>query len=147
MGLPPFDPATGYLPSGEHRATWPEVLDRFGWNPVRRALLDGMQEALVLLAAAGCTKVWLDGSFVTAKDEPGDFDAVWADDGGDEERLDPIFYEFAHGRRAQKLRFGGELFPNWIDASSHSRFVDFFQHDSERRSKGIVVIDPSEVLP
>ena len=114
---------------------------------MRRALLDGLHDALALLAEARCTKVWLNGSFVTAKDEPGDFDAVWAEEGVDEERVDPIFYEFAHGRRAQKLRFGGELFPNWIDLSSHSRFVDFFQHDSERRTKGIVVIVPSEVLP
>lgn len=43
---------------------------------MRRALLDGVHEALTLLAEAGCTKVWLNGNFVTAKDEPGDFDAV-----------------------------------------------------------------------
>lgn len=145
MSVPPFDPETGYLPPGEHDASWSEVQERFGWNAARRVLLDGLHEALRLLADAGCTRVWLNGSFVTAKDEPGDFDAVWDDDGIDEDRVDPVFYEFADGRREQKARFGGELFPNWIDLSSQSRFVDFFQHDIERRAKGIVVINPSEV--
>lgn len=147
MTLPPFDAETGYLPPGEHVATWPELLERFGWNPVRRALLDGLYDALTLLAEAGCGKVWLNGSFVTAKDEPGDFDATWDDVGIDEDRIAPIFYDFADGRRAQKLRFGGELFPNWVDLSSHSRFAEFFQSDRDGRAKGIVIIDPREVLP
>jgi hypothetical protein len=38
--LPPFDPDTGRLPVGVHEATWDEVVDRFGWNPRRRQLLD-----------------------------------------------------------------------------------------------------------
>jgi len=39
-------------------------------------VLDGLAEALELLAAVGCRRVWLHGSFVTAKDEPGDFERV-----------------------------------------------------------------------
>jgi hypothetical protein len=38
--LPPFDPDTGRLPVGVQEATWDEVVDRFGWNPSRRQLLD-----------------------------------------------------------------------------------------------------------
>jgi hypothetical protein len=33
-----------------------------------------------------------------------------------------------------------------MDLSSHSLFIDFFQHDRDGRTKGIVVIDPREVL-
>ncbi len=98
-----------------------------------------------MLPEAGCSKVWLNGSFVTAKDEPGDFDAVWDDSGVDEDGIDPIFYDLGDGRLSQKLRFGGELFSNWLNLSSQSRFVEFFQHDLDGRSKGIVVIDPREV--
>ncbi len=87
MSIPPFDPETGVLPTGEHAASWDDVLDRFGWNVTRRRQLDGLVEALALLAEAGCRRVWLNGSFVTAKDEPGDFDAVWDPDGVDTDRL------------------------------------------------------------
>lgn len=77
----------------------------------RRQLLDGLAEAVELLAAAGCTRVWLNGSFVTGKDEPADFDACWDPDGVDLDALDPIFFDLAAGRAHQKARFGGELFP------------------------------------
>jgi hypothetical protein len=76
VSLPPFETTTGRLPPGEHTVTWEEVVDRFGWNRRRRQLLDGLAEALALLADAGCTRVWINGSFVTAKEEPGDFDVV-----------------------------------------------------------------------
>ena len=44
--LPPFDPDTGYLAAGEHVASWDEVVERFGWTPWRRRLLDGLAESL-----------------------------------------------------------------------------------------------------
>lgn len=78
--IPQFDIQTGNLPPGEHEATWEEFVDRFGWNVRRRQLLDGIAESLDLFAAAGCGRVWLNGSFVTTKEEPGDFDAVWDPD-------------------------------------------------------------------
>ena len=65
--IPDFDPATGNLPSGEHVATWQDMLDRFGHTPWRQQLLAGMLEALRLLKAAGCHRAYIDGSFVTAK--------------------------------------------------------------------------------
>ena len=145
MSLPSFDPETGYLPSGEHVASWVEIVDRFGWTSWRRGLLDGLSEAASLLAVAGCRKIWLNGSFVTAKDTPGDFDAVWDDSGVDESGLDPVFFDLARGRKAQKMRFGGELFPNWVNPSSDSLFSEFFQHDRTGRQKGIVVFNPAEV--
>ncbi|MGZ4693313.1 MAG: DUF6932 family protein [Acidimicrobiales bacterium] len=88
--LPPLGPETGLLPAGEHAATWDEVVERFGWNERRRRLLDGLADALELLGAAGCRQVWLNGSFVTAKDEPGDFDACWDTDDVDLDQVDPV---------------------------------------------------------
>ena len=135
----------GYLPAGEHAALWSEIVDRFGWNPWRRSLLDGLDEAASLLGEAGCARVWLNGSFVTAKEVPEDFDAVWDTDGVDQDSLDPIFFQLDDGRAAQKRRFGGELFPNWLNRSSGSRFSEFFQQDRYGYAKGIVVFDPREV--
>jgi hypothetical protein len=143
--IPDFEPGSGYLPPGEHEATWTEIRSRFGWNPRRRELLDGLADALAALAAAGCSTVWLNGSFVTAKDEPGDFDAVWNPSGVDAvvlERLAPELFDFADQRAAQKRRFRGELFPNYVERSSGLPFADFFQTDRLDRPKGIVVVDP-----
>ena len=142
--LPPFDPVTGRLPSGEHAASWDEVVERFGWNERRRRLLDGLADALALLIVAGCWQVSLNGSFVTAKDEPGDFDACWALPGVDLEVLDPVLLDLSNGRRAQKDRFGGEFFPNVVEAGSGLVFADFFQNERDTGRKGVVVIDLTE---
>jgi len=145
--LPPFDATSGRLPEGAHEATWEEVIDRFGWNQRRRRLIDGLGEALLLLAGAGCSRVWLNGSFVTAKEEPADFDAVWDPNGVDLDRLDTVFFDFSDGRRAQKLRFGGELLPNVVESASGLVFAEFFQNERDTSRKGIVVIDPRRMDP
>lgn len=142
--IPPFDPETGRLPPGEHRADWYDVVERFGWNEHRRRLIDGLADAVSSLSAAGCQRVWLNGSFVTSKDEPSDFDACWDQTNVDPDKLDPVFFDFSGGRRAQKVRFGGELFPNVTEQGSGLVFSDFFQTDRDTGRKGIVVLDLNE---
>ena len=138
--LPPFDPHTGRLPLGEHEADWDEVMERFGWNPRRRQLLDGLADAIDALVDAGCKRLWLNGSFVTAKDEPGDYDACWDTAGVDLDRLDPVLLDLSNRRSAQKQRFGGELFPNVAEAGSGLVFAEFFQNERDAGRKGIVVV-------
>ncbi len=100
-----------------------------------------MADAVDLLAAAGCQQVWLNGSFVTAKDEPGDFDACWDLGDVDIDALDPIFLDLSpDGRSRQKARFGGELFPNVVEAETGLRFADFFQNQRDGSRKGIVML-------
>lgn len=112
--IPRFDDH-GRLPLGEHTATWEEIVERFGWNPHRRRLLDGLSDGLQALAAAGCRQVWLDGSFVTSKDEPADFDACWDLEGVDLDRLDPVLLDLSAGRTAALRRLVSEAssFPTW----------------------------------
>jgi hypothetical protein len=142
--IPPFD-EFGRLPLGEHMATWEEVVERFGWNPHRRRLLDGLDDGLEALASAGCRQVWLNGSFVTSKDEPADFDACWDIEDVDLDRLDPVLMDLSAGRLAQKDRFKGEFFPNVVEAGSGLVFSDFFQNDRDTGRKGIVVIHLQEL--
>jgi hypothetical protein len=145
--IPLFDSASGFLPPGEHKATWDEIVDRFGWNIWRRQLLDGLAEGLAALAAAGCTVVWLNGSFVTTKEEPGDFDCVWSPLGVNRERLKreaPDLLDLTDHRTAQKRRYGGEFLPNVMERSSGQQFARFFQADRDGTSKGIVIIDPTK---
>ena len=124
----------------EYEADWEEVVERFGWNPRRRRLLDGLADALAALTMAGCARVWLNGSFVTAKDEPADFDACWDLDGVDLDALDPILLDLSAGRAAQKARFGGELLPNVVEAGSGLIFAEFFRNERDTGRKGIVVL-------
>ena len=88
--IPPFDRATRNLPPGVHEAAWNELVARYGYTPHRLALLAGLKAALDALRTAGCRRVYIDGSFVTAKEAPADFDACWEVDGVDLARLDPV---------------------------------------------------------
>ncbi len=142
--LPSFDPDSGRLPPGEHVASWDEVVERFGWNEIRRRLLDGLAEVIELLAEAGCQRIWLNGSFVTGKDEPGDFDACWDTGGVDLDALDPVLLDLSNHRASQKARFGGELFPNVVESQSGLSFAEFFQNDRDTSRKGIVVLHLSK---
>jgi hypothetical protein len=85
----------------------------------------------------------VDGSFVTQRDEPGDFDGCWDVVGVDPTRLDPVFLDFDNQRAAQKARFMGEFFPAQIPEGASGRvFLEFFQTDRNTGSvKGIVAIN------
>lgn len=135
----------GLLPPGEHVASWQEVRERFGWNSRRESLLLGLHDFLAMLARAGCTQMWLDGSFVTDKDLPGDYDACWRPQGVDPSVLDPIVLDFSSGGRAlAKARYQGDLFVAGIETGSGLPFVKFFQQTREGDPKGIVVLNPQE---
>jgi len=86
--------------------------------------------------------VYLDGSFVTRKERPGDFDACWTVQNVDDARLDPVFWDFSRGRAAQKQRILGELFPAQLpEGATGKAFVDFFQVNSmSGEPKGILAI-------
>ena len=132
----------GDLPPGVHFATWQELEDRFSFNPRRHRLLAGFRQACKELQKAGCRLVYLDGSFVTRKEHPGDFDACWDIQNVDDARLDPVFWDFSRGRAAQKQRFLGELFPAQLPEGATGRaFVDFFQvNRMSGEPKGILAI-------
>jgi hypothetical protein len=134
----------GLLPAGIHEAEWSEIWVAFGTTPYRKKLLRGFLRAVEALKAAGCRRVYLDGSFVTAKETPGDFDACWDPDGVEFLLLDPILLTFDHGRLAQKVKYGGELFPasTVADHGSMSTFIEFFQiHKETGAPKGIIAMD------
>lgn len=129
------------LPTGIHDATMPEVERRFAFNNRRRQLFEGFTKGIDSLRTAGCGTVFLDGSFVTAKPTPGDFDACWEPSGVDIGKLDPVLLEFSAGRTRQKAMYGGEFFPSSANADGFRTFVDFFQTDRHTgREKGIVRI-------
>ena len=140
--IPAFD-ADGLLPAGMHQATKIEVSARFGFSERRQALLAGLYRALQALKLAWCRRVYLDGSFITAKTDPNDFDACWDPAEVDYRRIDPVLYDFDAGRRAQKRKYLGELFPMHFPAGPVGMtFLEFFQSEpGTNRKKGLVVIE------
>lgn len=139
--LPAFD-SGGNLPPGQHKAAWPEFVQRFGYTERRTKFIAGMAEALRSLRRAGCATVYIDGSFVTDRRDPGDYDGCWDAPGTDMSLLDPVLLDFDSGRRAQKAKYKGELFcADRVASSSGETFKRFFQRDRDGNAKGIVEID------
>lgn len=146
--IPEFE-TEGNLPPGIHWTTWQEFVERFGTTQHRLKLIAGLKAALDSLRTAGCQTAYIDGSFVTAKEVPNDFDACWDIDGVNPEILDPILLKFDNGRLAQKTKFFGELFPAQTQESGSGRmFLEFFQTDKETGNpKGIVALDLRSLEP
>jgi hypothetical protein len=145
--IPPFETDPGedgrhQLPPGIHVATWPGLVERFGNNERRREIVAGLLRALQALKAAGCRRAYIDGSFVTSKDEPGDFDGCWDHAGVDFDVLDPVLLDFEGHREAQKAKFDGEMF---IADAPGSQFLEFFQIDRDGRPKGIIQINLADI--
>ncbi len=133
------------LPAGVHSVQLTDVEDALVSNGRRRDLFDGLLRACHDLLQAGCTRLYLDGSYVTQKPRPGDFDVAWHPIGVDAALLDPAFRDFSNGRAAQKAKYGGEFFPSTTRADAQGRtFVEFFQIEKfTQLPKGILLIDLS----
>ena len=136
----------GNLPPGVHFCDWEEFQERFSTNLTRQRQIDGLSLAMSHLKAAGCRTIYIDGSFVTDKAKPGDFDACWEEDGVDFNYLKsiaPTLYSFGLRRAEQKSKYRGELFPANYPANEPAiTYLDFFQFDTRSNSrKGIIAID------
>ena len=136
---------SGLLPAGIHWASWLEVELRYATNPHRMRLLGGLKRGVAALTSAGCQTLFLDGSFITEKTLPNDFDACWDIAGVDVDLLDPVFLNFSNMRAAQKAKYLGEFFPSHIRAESQHpfrTFMNFFQCDKDTGNpKGIIGLD------
>lgn len=127
------------LPAGIHDATLEEVRACFATNPRRKALFKGLSRACKSLKSAGCTVIYLDGSYVTEKSIPGDFDVCWDPTDVDSTKLDPVFLDFRDKRAHQKSKYGGEFFLSKKLADRSHPFVEYFQIDKDTgNAKGII---------
>ena len=142
--LPEFT-TEGYLPAGIHKVHWSEFRDKFGHNCYRKKLIQGMLSAFKSLKKAGCSTVFIDGSFVTNKHKPSDYDGCWDGTGVDENSLDPALRDYRSSRIAQKVKFFGEMFPATCISRSGHPMLDFFQEDRDGNSKGIVEINLGDI--
>lgn len=146
--IPEFD-ANGNLPPGVHFCYWSEFKERFGYNRRRRTLISGIEEVITFLKAAGCRTVYLNGSFVTIKEKPNDFDMCWDRDDTDIEYLRknaPTILKF-YNSAAQKYKYGGEIYQSDEPVNESETSIEFFQSDREYNRKGIIAINIIEWEP
>jgi hypothetical protein len=140
--LPEFT-EVGLLPEGLHKATWDEVVARFGCSKRRRRLLAGLLEAAMNLRDAGARHLWLDGGFTTAKQDPMDYDCAWDPSGVDLSKVDPVLRDLNDlrtGRLRQKAKYRGEFLVG-LEGQSGMPYTLFFQQDQNGNTKGIVLLD------
>jgi hypothetical protein len=104
--IPPFD-ERGYIPPGIYETDEAEFSRRFGFNSYRQQLLTGLKAALTSLKQAGSNRVYIGGSFITDKAEPGDIDGCFEGLYIDESVIDPIFID--SDLDAQKAKYGVEF--------------------------------------
>jgi hypothetical protein len=107
----------------------------------------GLRAALERLKRAGCRTVYIDGSFVTDKEAPNDFDACWEEDRVSFFALDPVLLMFDSLMTEQKTKYLGEVFPASARAdTAGTLYIEWFQWDNvTEKRKGIVAIDLEEL--
>ena len=126
--------------------SWEEFKELFGYNEKRRWLLEGMELAISDFKKIGCKAFYADGSLVTSKEEPGDYDICWDDTGMELLKAWQKCPElFDIGRNGQKIkdRYRGDVVPanNCPDPDSGINFVAYFMKDQEDRKKGIIRVE------
>jgi hypothetical protein len=145
--IPKFD-GKGNLPVGIHLATWKEITERYGSNPTRKKLLKGLKAALDSLKSAGCKRTYLDGSFITNKENPGDYELCWEPKGVDRDELDPLFILAVHvlpPRLAQKRKYLGEILLTVPNPAVFDHLSYFQQDDRTGDTKGIIAINMDDL--
>jgi len=141
MAIPQLN-QNGELPPGEHLATLEEVDSTFGQSTERRKhLMTGLKAGALNLQAAGVCRIWINGSFITAKADPDDIDGCWEYTSSVAlEKVDSVF--LSESRAPMKIKYGLEFFPaSLIEADSGLPFPKFFQVNRENEIKGIVVVN------
>lgn len=121
----------GVLPEGIHQCTLDEVRAAFGQfrRSDRRIKLTDQLERFVRDAQGSgiVAAVVIDGSYVTAKDEPGDIDLIVAlrADFDVTAEMRPMEYNVQSKRMVRKL-YGFDILPVTDGSQHYHRFVDFF---------------------
>ncbi len=139
MGIPALQ-ENGELPPGEHQASLDEVEAVYGSSTDRRKLLmRGLREAANNFEFSGVRTLWINGSFITDKEDPNDIDGCWEYTlVVDMKKLDPLFLG---AREEMKNKYGLDFFiANIVEAGSGLPFPKFFQVNHDGDPKGIIVV-------
>lgn len=132
----------GELPKGIHDATLKQIRKRYAITAHRTTLYECFEDWVDHMRAAGCQTFHLDGSFITSKHHPGDYDALWDARGVDLAKIDPCLLDYPKDLEVINERFAGDIFPDYaIPEGSISFYLQRMQRETRAdvpRAKGIV---------
>jgi hypothetical protein len=134
--LSDFD-KNGNLPPGIHIATIQEVEAHFTHNIQRKKLFKALLKVLEILQGCNCREVYLNGSFITVKSEPGDYDLCYEPTGI---KGTPEFKQFLEKREMRKKEYLGDIFPRMPQPPYEADHVEDWQTDRNGEVKGIIRI-------
>jgi hypothetical protein len=137
----------GFLPEGIHEASLEEVRERFGRfqrTDRRPSLFTKLSTYLAEVRASGLAEaVILDGSFVTAKDEPSDIDLILVlrPDHDDRAELRPFEYNALAKHRVRR-RFRFDVVSAREGTDEYEESLNFFQRVRDRSDlrKGVLKV-------
>lgn len=144
--IPIFNPG-GQLPEGIHEATWSEFLERYDITAHRGTLIEGMKKLILHLKAVGCRALYVDGSFVTDREIPNDYDACWDVHGVKAEKVDKLLLQFSDEAKAEiQDKYKGDIRPDSFSPMETSgTYLEFFQMDRDGNRKGIIRLSLEEI--
>lgn len=144
--IPSFN-SNGYLPPGIHEATIDEFKDRFVYGSKRIEIFKGILRLIDDLKAVGCNAFYIDGSYVSEKQRPGDADVCWelVNDPDYEmfaKRTSPTLFMTKGKRLEQHTKYCCDVFiADAIELSSGLMFLNYFQKIKySNELKGIIKI-------
>jgi hypothetical protein len=108
------------LPSGLHFVSLREFRDVFAFNRKRLWLFDGLK-------AACCARIFIGGSYVTSKPDPGDYDACW-DPVGVGADLEPVLYD-ENMLLERRERYRGDLLIGGCDPGPSGQWFRYLSKD------------------
>ena len=141
--LPLFN-ERGDLPPGVHQASLTEFEPRFGEGMVRRSLIRTLRHLHALaLRTAHLERFLVFGSFVTAKEVPGDVDIVLVMDEGFVLETAPRESRTIFSHADADARYGASVF--WVRRgvlpdTDMSAFLEFWQTRRDGNKRGIVEV-------
>jgi hypothetical protein len=148
MPIPPFR-TDGWLPEGHHSATWEEVIKVFGseaGTPRANVLANLLSWRDAVRAAGLSGRVILNGSFISAKPTPGDFDLIFIYDTKTKELIErePAAKRLTNYADC-KEQFGGDVFIFWEEnVQRFPAFCDITMFDRVKFTgtpKGVVEVE------
>lgn len=146
MAIPDFDDE-GFLPSGVHPTTLEEIRSRFGQfqhSDVRCQLANKLDAFLKEARSSDLfAEIIINGSFISAKDEPNDIDLILVLNLGHDfaAELRPFEYNVI-SRRQVRRRFGFDVLVAQLGQPEHFEYVQFFSQvrGNPGRQKGMLRI-------
>ena len=144
MALPEFN-EVGDLPPGVYRASWHEVVERFGGGTQQRLrcarILRHVYDMAVRTGHLGRFVIF--GSYVTAKPDPNDVDVILVMDDDFHRDEMPLEMQGLFDHAVAQARFGASVFwvkPSALIGDQVDDFVAHWQVKRDSSKRGIVEV-------